>query len=287
LNLKVNFQPGLGDDLRIFASQLKDVKDAQQTEASLTQKMKDEALASVKNPDGTLNPFDPNAWTLAFEKLITDPSNTTVSEDDLKRVVEANVEESIKQAGSATEAQRLREEGNKLSNLDKASRFAGSIAKTILKSPASFAKTIAWAEDTVDYLKSKGAIIPTLTSSDLLNGVDWVISKTFGLPEKEKTKAGTLPMMYAKAVEDLFKDDPVTAQLASTKFANAIGSAVPFLVGATLSGGSTAAVAALGIGMQVGEMYDEAQRDGLSREKQLLSRSTRACQSLSTACAIG
>lgn len=269
--INIGVQPGMDDKFRRFVTDKQSAEKFAATEAETAQQMKDTALASAKG-DGTLSLTDPNAWQLAFEKIIDDPfgQDATVTEADLKRVVDASVEESIKSAGSAIEAQRLREEGDKLSTLDKTNRFVGSIAKTILKAPASFAKTIAWAEDTIGYLRDKGIVPPTLTSSDILNAVDWVYSRSVGIPQT-KAEAGKLPMLYANAVENLFKDDPVTAQLASTKFANAIGSAVPFLVGAALIGGGNVPVALMGIGMQVGESYDEAKRAGLSREKQLLT----------------
>ncbi|MEQ1763218.1 MAG: 2'-5' RNA ligase family protein, partial [Pyrinomonadaceae bacterium] len=243
----------------------------------------DEGMKAGKNPDGTLSLTDTNNWTLALEQWMDDPLKAmgalkwgavftkAPTDEDRRRIVEDSVDELIASAGSAQRVRQLRNEYEKMDVLEKGIRHSNDFVQTILRSPAAFAKTIAWAEDTKDYLEEKaGGVQLGIDSADVLNSVDWVWSKMFGL-EHKTAKPGEVPMLIARSIENAFPDDPKTAHTFTGKISRGLGSAVSFMLGAVASGGSSTVTALMGIGMQAGEMYDQAKQADLSREKQLLA----------------
>ncbi|MCA1623676.1 MAG: 2'-5' RNA ligase family protein [Acidobacteria bacterium] len=197
--------------------------------------------------------------------------NLFLSKEESRRAVEDAAQEEIAQAGSASEARRLQKEYEQMSGIEKATRHTIDLQNAIRRFPASLARTAQWAEDVIHYARENGVVIPTLTTSDVLNGVDWVVSKISGTESTTKFKSGYVPALLADAIEKQFPDDPLTRRTTLGKISRAVGSAVPFLIGAVASGGSSAVVALLGIGSSVGEQYSAAEKAGLSREKQLLS----------------
>lgn len=213
-------------------------------------------------------------WQAAFNRLL-DPEfwksgSAVISQEERNRAVNQVADDMIRTAGDAQTAQRIQAEYEQMSGLEKGVRHAGDFAKTIARFPASFAKTVAWAEDSIGYLREQGIVLPTATPTDLFNAVDWVWSKTLGI-EPKGAKQGEVPMLLAKAIEKGLPDDPKTANTLMGKISRGLGSAVPFMIGAVASGGSTAVVTLMGIGAQSGEMYGQAQDAGLTREKTLLA----------------
>jgi hypothetical protein len=257
-------------------------------ERTAREEIEQAVLKSGRNKDGTLSLTDPNNWVLGIEQWLSDPAGSYATmayggspfgakptELSRRRIVKAAVDEQIAQAGSAQEVQRLQQEYANMSAFEKGKVHAGDFAKTIAKTPALFAKTIGWAEDTLAYLNENTGR-RMFHSSDVLNAADWLWSKSFGLKEEGGGQAepGDVPLIVADAIERALPDDPRTAGTTLGVLSRASGSAVPFLVGATLSGGSTAVIAMMGIGMQTGEMYGQAKDAGLSREKALLAGAT-------------
>jgi diguanylate cyclase (GGDEF)-like protein len=236
--------------------------------------IEDAAIETGLNDDGSLSLTDTNNWKLAVGAMLTPEfwgsGRAEITEDQRQAVVRQGVDELIKTAGSARQAAAIAREYDQMSGLEKTLRHGYDFGSVIAKAPASFAKTIAWAEDSLGYLRENGVIIPTLTATDLMNGIGWLTAKTFGVEDKQ-FKQGEVPIFFAKAIEKAIPDDPKTANTIIGKLSRAAGSSVPFLVGAALTGGSTLAIATMGIGMQAGDMYSEAKDAGLSREKQLLS----------------
>jgi len=269
-NIQVSFDKALEDDFRQFTTNYLEAKNKDAVEQASRQQLRQEVDNKNIGTDGQLSWTDPNTWKMAWDKIASGDWSGTISEADRKDAIDNAVNEQIKQAGSAEERLKLNKEYENLSTFEKGMAHVGDITHTILRSPASFAKTVQWAEDTLEYLHEKGIPIPTLTTSEIINAFDWMVSKTLGLPES-KVKPGALPKLYADVIEGMHPDDKRTANTMMGKIARGTGSAVPFLLGAMATGGGSVATALLGAGMQVGEMYDTAQKEKLSREKQLLS----------------
>lgn len=247
----------------------KAIADAQANEIAT----RDELINAAMPAQGEMSITDPNAWKLAFRSLLSgDLTKTSATEDEVRGLVTQDIDEAIKAAGSAAEAKAIQEQFKEMGYGEKAIRSIGLLKNTINKFPANFAKTLAWAEDTASYLDEQlggtGAVrLPSITPTDVVNAYDWVQSKITGLPYKAN-KAGDVPMLIARAIEKAFPDDPKIAQTALGKFTKATGSALPFLAGAIATGGSSAITALMGIGSQVGEMYDDPE---LNREQRLLA----------------
>ena len=268
--------------------------------AEARKQLESDAQTSGRNPDGSLSMTDSTNWALALGWAAENPvafltgrvpgeaGQKMPTEADRQRLIKENVDEMIRSAGSPYRAQQLAKEYEELSKSTipfpgvpglfgaevsplTTLLHVGDFAKTIAKFPATFAKSIAWAEDTAAYFSERsGAPFPHLMPTQVLNAVDWTWAKMFGL-EHKNAKPGALPMMIAKSIENSFKDDPRTASTFKGKLARGFGSAVPFMLGSVLSGGSMPIVALIGMGSQIGEMYGQAQDEGMSREKQLLA----------------
>lgn len=230
-------------------------------------RLRESALTAGINADGTLSLTDTNNWKLAISKFLS--GENTATDEERRAVVNESVDDLIKNAGSARRVEALQKEYADLDGLQKTVAHVGDFASTIARFPASFAYTGAWLEDTAGYLREK-LYFPTITSTDVLNSVDWLYAKSFGLEAKPQEQ-GKLPTLLAEAIEKGLPDDPRTADTLIGKISRGAGSAVPFLIGATLTGGSSVAIALLGIGSTSGDLYKQAKGAGLSREKQLLA----------------
>jgi len=257
----------------------RDVIPAEISKPSPTEEIDAEKLVreqAQKNGGEEWSILNPDDISLGIKKILENPSALwtgqapTVTPEERRQAIDDGVSELIRNAGSASKMLALTKEYEAMSGAEKTVRHVGDFATTILRSPATFARTAAWAEDAIEYLHEKGIPVPTLTPTEVLNAVGWTFGKVAG-KDIVPLKAGQLPKLYADIVDKLYPDDPVTRATTAGKLSRAAGSAVPFLIGATLSGGSMSAVALLGIGQSVGDMYKQAADAGLSREKQILS----------------
>ena len=268
--IEVSFDKALEDDFRRFATDYTEAKTKDANEQLARQELRANIDEKNRGTNKQLSFTDPLTWKMAWDELWKGNWSGTITEEDRQSAIDNAVAEQVKNAGSAGERLRLDEEYKNLSNFDKGVAHVGDIYNTIQRAPASFAKTAAWIEDTTGYLREKGIILPWVTTTDIAQGFDWLASKTLGLQPSD-IKQGALPTLFADAVEKMYPDDKRTANTMMGKIARGTGSAVPFLLGAMATGGGSVATGLLGAGMQVGEMYDTAQKEGLSREKQLLS----------------
>lgn len=263
--IKVHVEPRLVTKLQNFA---KTKATEEQSIADLRDKVaKGEGSLLTPDWEATVNKYA--KWLLQSPFGPIRASVEAVTDEDRQRVIDENLTARIKAAGSAQEALRLAKEYDAMGAGEKTFRHLGDFASSIGRAPATFARTLAWAEDAVDYLQEKGPRI-TLTTTDLLNGAGWLYSKIAG-KDVAPAQSGTLPNIYAEFIDNAFKQDPYTRDTLAGKLATGAGSAVPFLLGAMATGGSNLGVMLLGAGMSVGEQYKQAKDEGLSREKALLS----------------
>lgn len=227
--------------------------------------------------DRDLSAFDTPVIKEVLSRIWDKPSRLFTGEDaeitkeEKDRLVNNIVEDSIAGAGSAQEVQRLAKEYAAMGDPETAVKHVGGFVKSIAKFPASFAKTAAWAEDSIRFLRENGVALPSVTSTDFLEAADWVWSKTLGLPEAPgKESRETVPMLLARAIEKALPEDKTIANTVAGKIGSGLGNAAAFMLMGAATGGTGLAMGLIGVGASVGEQYDSAKQAGLSRERQLL-----------------
>lgn len=263
-SITANLETSLSDEFRRFA------KDAMQ-EREAEQQLRDEAQKRE------FSLFNPDDISLGLQKFLEDPigafgsDGMEITAEEHRQAKDEAVDEQIRNAGSARQARSYQQQYDQMSTSEQiAAHLKNDIWGTINKSPAAFARTAAWWEDAIGYLRENNIILPTFTTTDIMNAADWIGGKVLGYESKAQPQ-GSLPTLIASEIEAMYSDDKRTANTVAGKMSRAVGSAVPFMLGAMASGGSTAAIALMGVGMSAGDLHKQAKDAGLSREKQLLA----------------
>jgi len=244
---------------------------------SATERMMEEQLrANAQAGLGAPSLLNTDDISLAIEKMLDDPTQIWTgapfkfTEEERRKVVDDNITELIKSAGSASKAKALQDEAANMGIPEQVLRSYRDLTDTVKRSPATFARTAAWIEEVTDWGRANGVWLPTVTTTDIGNAVAWLTAKAAG-KEYAPMAQGALPNILADSIDKAFPDDPVTRNTMAGKLSRAVGSSAPFMLGAMLTGGTSAATILLGAAQQVGDSYKEAKDSGLSQEKRILA----------------